>query len=456
MKKLFMFLAVAGLATFGASCSSSDDNGGGKNPQLALSADKTTVNEGDSVTFTVKADGKAETGAELYIGSEKITNPYKFATKGEYKVVAKKSGATESAAVTINVVEKGVEIKTLVLSVDKTAVTVGGKVKFTVKDNKGASVAGFKIKQVGGADVTGDEWTAQAAGTFKFVASKEDYTGSNEVSVVVTDAPGGNIVLALVTNPADIFAGQGFELSIKDAAGAGITGAVLHVDGNATTILSTAGGVFRIQGPAGTISLTAVFDGKTSNAVSVTVKEAEPVDADMSGTFVYTGTTYNVNEGSLVFMRLQYADATRTTVEALWQIEVETEGAMSALVAFSTPATPAGTGGSYNYEIPTATNTTAKAVAVFNGNNNVGEATAGITFTLNTTPNADRTIYTGTSATSATVTNAPFTMNLNGDFVYFDASEQSANGIRGTRGFKDANNVGKVKATSTRIAKMVK
>ncbi|WP_410878910.1 hypothetical protein [Myroides sp. DW712] len=205
-----MFLAVAGLATFGASCSSDDskDNGGngGKedngpgngSTQLVLTADKTSVNEGDTVTFTVKAD-KKEVDADLYIqGTDvKINKSHKFEEKGQYKIVAKKKDYKDSSVVTITVKgedEPGVE-KKLVLTPSKTEAFTGDVITFTVKDEDGANVNGFTVKH-NDAVVPNGLFTATEAGTYKFVASKDGYVASEEVSVVIKEkvVPQGNYI----------------------------------------------------------------------------------------------------------------------------------------------------------------------------------------------------------------------------------------------------------------------
>ncbi|EHQ42122.1 hypothetical protein [Myroides odoratus] len=189
MKKLFMFLAVAGLATFGASCSSDDSkNDDPKQKDLVLSG-KTDVKEGDAVTFTVKVGDKAEAGTDLYVAGEKVSNPYTFTKKGEFKVQAKKNGFNDSNVLTVKVSDKDVvgpdpDPKKLVLSVAGVSeVEEGAEVNFIVKDGAGAVVGGVVIKK--GTEVVSNPWIAAGEGTFKFVASKEGYENSNEVSVVV-------------------------------------------------------------------------------------------------------------------------------------------------------------------------------------------------------------------------------------------------------------------------------
>lgn len=190
MKKLFMFLAVAGLATFGASCSSDDGgNGGGgtTTPQLVAKASPSTVEVNKAVTFSATSEGKAVDGVSFYQGDTKLTNPHTFTTKGEYKVVAKKEGFKDSPAITVTVKDVvAPEDPQLVLTATPTAVKVGENVTFVVKEGNNV-VSGATITQVGGAAVTGNTWKATAAGTFKFKATKAGAKDSAEVTVTVTE-----------------------------------------------------------------------------------------------------------------------------------------------------------------------------------------------------------------------------------------------------------------------------
>lgn len=187
-----MFLALSGLVTLGVSCSSDDNSSDEvKEGQLAVTADKTEIKEGDSVKFTITLDGKADTSAELFIEDTQIYTPHKFDKAGKYNVVAKKKGAKTSAPVTITVSEKDggtdpVE-KTLTLKADNISVKVGGTVTFTVTDGT-AAVADPVIRIVGGEAIKGATWTADKAGEFKFVASKEGFKDSKEVLVIVEES----------------------------------------------------------------------------------------------------------------------------------------------------------------------------------------------------------------------------------------------------------------------------
>lgn len=199
MKKLFMFLAVAGLATFGTSCGS-DDNKGGDDPAqkaLVLSSDVTSVEKGGSVAFTVKVENKVEAGAELYIGDTKIANPAKFDNVGKFKVVAKKNGFVTSNAVEITVTEAGTGepepgVGSLVLTGNPAAgeVAVGDNLSFFMTDAEGVTVSGAELFK-NGTKINGSEYvvaSADAETTLKFTAKKGDLV-SNEIVYTVKAIP---------------------------------------------------------------------------------------------------------------------------------------------------------------------------------------------------------------------------------------------------------------------------
>lgn len=447
MKKLFMFLAVAGLATFGASCSSDDNKS--EDPKLALKADKTDIKVDETVTFTVESNGKAETAADLYKDGTKISNPYKFTEEGEFSIVAKKKGAVDSNAVKIKVTKDGTpgNEKTLKLVADKPAANVGEVVTFTVTDGTGAVVEDAKIKQ-GNVAVTGNTWTATAAGTFKFTASKEGYTTSNEAQVVVTEAPyEGGVVLSLDSeDPNNIFVGDPIDLVVKNTAGQPIEGAVLMIEGEELGFTSNAEGIIGISSNrAATYNFTVKYRNVESNVVTVVVKA---IPTTMAGTVVFDGTTYQVDSSYLVFNGI-YADETETSFVAGWQVETPFDGDKTSVVMFYTPAVRTEQG--FTYEMPTATNTDFALAGILQGNTALGQAQAG-EFAINVTANETQTIFTGTSTASATMTgNKAFSQNLDGEFEFFDASRQGAN-ARANNGLVKVSKKSSVLKTNARVA----
>lgn len=190
MKKLFMFLAVAGLATFGASCSSDDGGGsGGGQPALVAKASPSSVKINENVTFSATADGKAVDGVKFYSAGKELQNPHKFAAKGEYNVIAKKTGYLESAAITVTVTEEGVitEPKQLTLTVMPAEVTLGQAVSFIVYEGTTDVTSTAKIFVNG--TLSESSYTATAVGTYTVKATKEGATDSVEKTFKVNEAP---------------------------------------------------------------------------------------------------------------------------------------------------------------------------------------------------------------------------------------------------------------------------
>src|SRR5690606_21736233 len=104
--------------------------------------------------------------------------------------------------------------------------------------------------------------------TIAFVA-----TGSLTVTSCGSDDSTTNpveagIKMTLTTDPNEIYAGEAFELSITEADGTPITGAILIANGEATEIESDEG-VFSLQAPEGEWEFSASYEGKESNVVAV-------------------------------------------------------------------------------------------------------------------------------------------------------------------------------------------
>lgn len=71
--------------------------------QLILEASATDIDEGDEVTFTVTADGKA-IDADIYVNDQKISgNKQVFPNSGNYEIIAKKKDYKDSDKITIEV-----------------------------------------------------------------------------------------------------------------------------------------------------------------------------------------------------------------------------------------------------------------------------------------------------------------------------------------------------------------
>lgn len=214
-----MFLAVAGLATFGISCSSDDNSsdGGTNSNELIITADKYQVEEGETVNFTIKADGKEVADAEVYVNNQKAGKSCLFAKEGIYKVVAKKENFKDSKAIEIKVTkgDTGNTKKSMVLAVDRTSIAIGETIKFSATEN-GVAVSGFVVKLVGGTALNDNKWTSTKEGEFKFVASKEGHNDSNEVTIKVSkDGPAPKSNYLTYGDKSIDLAGSGFFYFVK-------------------------------------------------------------------------------------------------------------------------------------------------------------------------------------------------------------------------------------------------
>ncbi|WCM41806.1 hypothetical protein MG290_12805 [Flavobacterium sp. CBA20B-1] len=257
-----------------------------------------------------------------------------------------------------------------------------------------------------------------------------------------------DIKLALVTDPADVYAGEAFELSIQEADGTPITGAILYANGEETDIESEDGS-FVINGPAGEVTLSAMYNDKMSNEVVVNVQEAVVVPSEGTGTFTYNGTTYDIDNSVVVFRGLFYKDNTQTAVIASWQIE-SVSGNTTAIARFTTPATPAG-GDQYTYEEPTTTNTTGTVTGVFEGTTLAGQSNENVVINFNA-PFADP-FFVGTySASSGNINGNPFSLTFDGKTPRVNSSGKSAaKGVANFVSSRNSMNAGKLSVLSNTI-----
>ncbi|MEK6450156.1 MULTISPECIES: hypothetical protein [unclassified Myroides] len=196
MKKLVMFLFAMGLVAFGTSCSS-DDNSEDiivTINQLELKADKTEINVGELVNFSSSVNGKDVSDSQLFIGEKQIKSTHLFEEEGVFEVVARKEGLKESMPLKIKVnaeteSDKDKENKKLVLKANVSEIIVGEEVSFSVTDGDKV-VNDAEIVSDNGLRLKEGKWKSSEVGVFKFKANKEGFVDSDEVTVVVSEAPG--------------------------------------------------------------------------------------------------------------------------------------------------------------------------------------------------------------------------------------------------------------------------
>ncbi len=421
MKKLFMFLAVAGLATFGTSCSSSDDS----NPpvaekQLTLTATPATVRVGESVVFAVTVDGKTEADAKLSIDGKEVSGlTQKFDKVGTYKVQAKKAGFIDSTVATVTVVAANVDILNMTGSKAAGEVLVGDNLSFTYTFNGTATTDGVQLL-LNGTAITGNSYVAKAedAGkTLKFT-SKKGATVSNELVYTVKAAPVNvtSIVLSIVGDVNNLEAGTAIVFNLKDQNGGFVNGK-LQISGQEFDFTD---GVLRLNAPAGTYTTKAVFNTLTSNEISFTVKPVAP--AVGAGTVVYNSTTYTVSKEFLGVI-----DADPDAGMIVWLSQTVTNDIIIQQT-FITPGTfnEAGeiTGG-----LPTTANVTPFSIAIYSNAGSLIESTANDPTTGEPLPSANLLInynirgmhgryFDGVVASSATLPSAKtIRVNFTGDIT---------------------------------------
>ena len=267
-----------------------------------------------------------------------------------------------------------------------------------------------------------------------------------------------SLKLTVETAAADIVAGEAFQLSVKNADGTPVEGAELLVDGEAIDIQSNAEGIISLQGPEGEYLFTVEYDGIVSNEVTVIINPAEVIPSEGTGSFTFGGVTYESSESYVLFRGLAYTDDTRTKVGAYW-ITATLSGAYEADVMFYTPATPTGQGNTYNYERPTATNTTGVSASVFQEGTQapVGTTEDNVVMTFNATPNESGKAYMGKySATSADIDGSPFSVTFDGTSPYIDARAKA--GAKGAVSITSAlkANTGKISFSNKEIVRFAK
>lgn len=186
MKKLFMLLFVACLATFGISCSPEKIESKKDTWEVInLTGDKTEIEEGETVTFETNVNGEKLEGAILYRNNIPTSSPMSFNTEGVYVIVAKKNRLKDSEPIVIKVIAKSIVIdKRLELTADKKEIVEGETVNFSVK------VGGKEVKE---AEIFVDLVKVKnphkfdKKGMYRVTAKAEGYIDSDGLMIVVKE-----------------------------------------------------------------------------------------------------------------------------------------------------------------------------------------------------------------------------------------------------------------------------
>jgi len=188
MKKTLIFKYFALFLIVGIMSCGSDETpdflpAGPTVTSITLSANSTTLFEGESATFNVVDNLGNNITSESIITIDGVVvtdNPYVFTTAGTYVVVVT-NGDFES---TINIVVEAVPVPTaIILTVNPTTLFAGESATFTVMDDLGNNVTSIATFTANGVTVT-SPYTFPTAGNVDVIASFSGLT-SNTVSVTV-------------------------------------------------------------------------------------------------------------------------------------------------------------------------------------------------------------------------------------------------------------------------------
>jgi hypothetical protein len=187
MKKIFLFLAVAGSA-FMTSCSDDDSTSTPVASSIALTSDVQTLDLGNgSFNMTVTNDlGENVTATStFYVDDAAIASNVFTPTEAGTYVLHATNGTLVSNDVTVTVTTPATAIT---LTTDATTMALGsGSFTMTVMNDLGADVTASSTYYVDNVAISSNVFTPTAEGTYVLHATKGGLV-SNEVTVTVTPA----------------------------------------------------------------------------------------------------------------------------------------------------------------------------------------------------------------------------------------------------------------------------
>ena len=178
-------LVMVTLMTIVFACSSSDDGGASAN-SIAVTANSSSVFEGQSVTFTVQDNlgVNVTANSNFTIAGSAISNPYTFNTAGSYDVMATSGSLSNSLTVNVQAVPVP---SSITLSTNNSAFWYNeGSAPLVVVDNFGNEVTGLTTITAESGELTNPA-TFTEPGVYNAVATftLEDNTVLTSNSVVI-------------------------------------------------------------------------------------------------------------------------------------------------------------------------------------------------------------------------------------------------------------------------------
>ena len=199
MKTMKLIHCITIFATiFFFSCSSSDDNPVTPTPTptataITLTSDKSSFDEGETVSFTVKTDLNEDVTSQATIkvnGTDISGSTYTPSTHGTYTVKATYSTFTSNeVSLTVNEVVVAT-ITDITITTDRTALAIGEVATFTVMANLSDGSIEDKTNEsqfiVNNATISGNNYLANAVEEITVKATYTSHT-SNELSIQISD-----------------------------------------------------------------------------------------------------------------------------------------------------------------------------------------------------------------------------------------------------------------------------
>ena len=176
MKKILLLVAFISTLIL-TSCSS---DGGSEPTTVTINSDFTSRYVNEVITFTATDGGgnNVTANAVFHVNNTAITgNTYTSATVGSFTVKATYNGAT-SQNLTISFSAVPIPLTSISITSSLQTVEVGAPLTFTCTGNNGVNLSSLSTFYVNGTQITGDTFTATAAGTLNVYATHTPSGGS--------------------------------------------------------------------------------------------------------------------------------------------------------------------------------------------------------------------------------------------------------------------------------------
>lgn len=185
---LTLFVITLGCSADSDSNSNNNNNNNNNNSvSITLTADATNVDEGDTITFTVKNNSNEDVTISSTIkvnGNDIAGNTWTPSSFGDYSVTAIYEGVNSNVVI----VEVQQPITSIILATGGNQVFVGDQIDFSVTGNNGDNLTSNSTITYNGNDIGGNGYTATTSGLYEFVATYGAFT-SNTLEVNVLPPP---------------------------------------------------------------------------------------------------------------------------------------------------------------------------------------------------------------------------------------------------------------------------